>query len=212
MIDLVIPDKNENEFLKMAEKLNYTSICFLYDNKNKDKIKNSKIEIFYGFFEKNNNADIVIVKSSKNNRHFIEKGTTDILFELEKSEKKDLLHYRNSGLNQVLCKLANQEDVMIGFSFSSILNSDKIQKTQIMGRMQQNIKLCRKYKVRTVIASFAKDPYEMRSPHDLTSLGIVLGMHPKEAKDSLTNAYKRIQLNKKKKDQSYISEGVEIVK
>ena len=39
----------------------------------------------------------------------------------------------------------------------------------------QNIDLCRKYKVKMLIASFAKDPSGMKSPHDLISLFKVLG-------------------------------------
>ena len=43
----------------------------------------------------------------------------------------------------------------------------------------------KKYKVKTLIASFASDPYGMRAPNDLASFFVSLGMHPKEAKDSL---------------------------
>ena len=49
----------------------------------------------------------------------------------------------------------------------------------------QNVRFCRKYKVNTVIASFASKPEEMRSAHDLISFGISIGMHPKQAKESL---------------------------
>jgi RNase P/RNase MRP subunit p30 len=77
--------------------------------------------------------------------------------------------------------------------------------------MMQNIDFCRKYKIKTAIASFARNPYEMRGPRDLMSFGIVLGMHPKEANDSLDSVYQRIVLNSKKRAGEYFGEGIERV-
>ena len=45
----------------------------------------------------------------------------------------------------------------------------------------KNIMLCRKYKVKTVTASFAENPFGMRSPYDVMSLFKNLGMGHKEA-------------------------------
>ena len=49
----------------------------------------------------------------------------------------------------------------------------------------QNIRLCRKYKVKMVLASFATDKFEMRDARDLISFGVCLGMNPGEAKKAL---------------------------
>ena len=51
-----------------------------------------------------------------------------------------------------------------------------------MGRIMQNIRLCRKYNVSMVFASFAEAKWEMRSAKDLMSFAVLLGMTPKEAK------------------------------
>lgn len=223
MIDVVIPSKNELEFLEIAEKLNYSKICFLYAFKEKEikkrlqKFKKSKIEIFYGSLAKpenlqNINSNLIVVRSSEKNRHVLEKTKTDLLFDLENHRERDFMHSRNSSLNQVMCKIAKKKDMMIGFSFSSILNSNEMLRTQILGRMKQNIRLCRKYKVKMVFASFTSKPYEMRSYHDLISFAVTLGMHPKEAKESIQNVYKRIMLNIRKKESDYITEDIEIVK
>ncbi len=84
-----------------------------------------------------------------------------------------------------VARLAKKNDVAIGFSFNSVLNSSGMLRAQIIGRMQQNISLCRKYKNKTVIASFARNPYEMRAPGDLMAFFVAIGMHQKEAKDGL---------------------------
>jgi len=108
-----------------------------------------------------------------------------------------------------MCRFARENNVAIAFPFCSLLNAKM--RARLVGRIKQNIMLCRKFKVTTVIASFAKNPYEMRSPKNLMSLFVTLGMHPKEAKDGVTAAEKTIRKNIKKQ-QGYIGDGVEIIK
>ncbi len=207
-VDIVFPKNNEKKFIEMAEKLNIQGICFAYDFKNKkDFIENkekvnklkekTKINLFTGIVAEQKDLSkakqitkFVICKSPEDNRHVFEKGRPSVIFELEKTAKKDSMHSRNSGLNHILCGIANKKRILVGFSFSSVLDSEDMLRTQIIGRMMQNIRLCRKYNVKKVIASFADDPYKMRAFHDLKSVFISFGMHPKEAKDSLEMIYK----------------------
>ena len=193
--DIVFPVGNEKEFIEIAEKLGYDAIVFVYNNA-KDlpelKIK-SKVKIFTGLLsdekgiqKAKKKVDVVLVKSTGNDRWVLEKSNAGILFGLEEVHKKDFMHHRASGLNQVLCKIAAKKGKKIAFPFSTLLNSSNMLRAQIMGKVMQNIRFCRKYKVRTVFASFAKKPYEMRAVNDLIGFAASLGMHPKEAKDSLS--------------------------
>lgn len=204
-VDIVFPDNNEKKFIEIAEKLGIEGLCFVYNIKNKkdflekkekiNKIKEkTKINLFTAIISEPKDVrksrqitKLIICKSPEDNRHVFEKGKPAVIFELEKTAKKDSMHSRNSGLNHILCEIANKNKVLIGFSFSSLLDSEGMLRTQITGRMMQNIRLCRKYKTKTIIASFAGDPYKMRAFHDLKSTFISFGMHPKEAKDSLEN-------------------------
>lgn len=190
MIDFVLPKNNEKEFLKMSKELGFDKLCFIYSLKDfpKNEIKGNLKAILSKPSEvakAKKMAKIVLVESSDSDRPLFEKGNFDIIFNLEKDIKKDLLHSKRSGLNQVLCNLLNKKDKIVAFNFNSLLKSNKGLRVNIMGRMMQNVKLCRKYKIKTLIASFAKTPYEMRASHDFIAFGINLGMHPKEAKDSL---------------------------
>ena len=99
-----------------------------------------------------------------------ERTSVDIMFDFELLHAKDHLHYRRSGLNQVLCKIAHDNEKMIAFSFRSLLNSKN--KALLLGRVMQNIRFCRKYKVKTLLASFAKNEFEVRN--DLVALERVL--------------------------------------
>lgn len=225
-IDIVFPDGNEAEFISMAERLGYSGLCFVYDDKKKlSKLKNlvgelqkkTKIKLYVGFLATYKNlgkarefSDFVLVSSSQKDGIIIEKMSFDLLFNQEAQSGKDFIYSKNSGLNHIMCRFASQRKIIIGFSFSMILNSETRQ--QVFGRITQNIKLCRKYKTKTVIASFTKEPYEMRPWHDLISLFVCLGMHQKEAKDSLKNASLRIEENIKKRESGYVAEGVRVVK
>jgi len=231
-VDIVFPENNEQNFIELALKLGYDGLCFVYEFKTKnsfiaqaEKIKKLKqkteLKLFIGALTKPKQtnstrpiSDLVIVSASsqKENRYVLEKPRADLLYGLELERKNDSMHHKNSGLNQVLCALATKNITMIGFPLSILMEKKDMLRTIYMGRASQNIKFCRKYKCDMVIASFARTPFEMRAPTDLESLGVVLGMHPKDAKFSLTNVAKRLNFNIKKKNKQIIAEGIEIIK
>src|SRR3989344_4351641 len=185
MIDIVTPNNNEEEFIRIAEKLGYRELLFLYDfdeyseKQQNGKAPNSKIKISHGILANERNIQkinnkfknkniFVAIKSSMSNREIIEKPYANLIFSLEEYGRKDFIHQRGSGLDHILAKLAHDNKVAIGFSVNSMLNSEN--KHIILGRMMQNIRLCRKYRVKTIIASFAQSPSQMRSPYDIMSL------------------------------------------
>ena len=228
-VDIVFPNRNEKRFLEIAKKLGYDGICFVYEFKEKQDFSESEkkkkqlqkrtdLDIYIGLLAKAKQvskskrvADLVLVKSSKDNRYILEKTNADILFGLELNPKPDSMHYRNSGLNQVLCKLANKNRIIVGIPFSMILRSKDTSKSLFIGRISQNIVFCRKYKVDMIIASFAQKPFQMRSARDLASFCVLLGMHPKEAKEATTRLGKRLEINTKTKNRQIIAEGIEII-
>lgn len=143
---------------------------------------------------------IFISDNEDDTRGILESRKADILL-VGNKRRKDFNYQRASGLNHVLCSLAYRNDVAIAFSFSSLLKA--MDKPLLLGRMIQNVRLCRKYKVKMVLASFASDKWEMRAYYDLLSFGKTIGMNPKEAKESLNAAEAMIE-NKK----LHIREGV----
>ncbi len=191
--DIVFPDKNEGEFIDIAVKLGYDSLILAYEfrsssdfkkikerfEKLKQKHKDIKLKLAASASQKNvlktkQSSDFVLTQAENDARTVIEKFRPKLIFDLEMSKRKDFIHHRNSGLNHILCKIANENKVTIGFSFRSILKNKKFRPVMI-GRIKQNIKLCKKYKTQIMIASFAEDPYEMRSPHDIAAFFKILG-------------------------------------
>tara|TARA_Y100000310_G_C20451586_1_gene700995 strand:+ start:141 stop:650 length:510 start_codon:yes stop_codon:yes gene_type:complete len=119
------------------------------------------------------------------NRSAVECKYVDVLLHPERNSLNDGLHQRRSGLNQVLCKLAKQNNISIGFSFNLVLQSKGRERARIIGRMRQNVRLCRKYKVNMKIGSFTSNKWGLRSYDCLVAFGKVLGMTAGEAKNSV---------------------------
>ena len=178
--DFVFPDNNEEKFLEIASKLGYNKLIFTYNygeslGKIREKTKcleNKEVKVELALLSLPKNirkaqklAKYVLVQNSE--RFVFEKHKNLIVFNLEDSGKKDFIHHRSSGLNHVLCKLAEENNITVALSFNLILKADPMLRAKLLGRMEQNIKLCRKYNVKTLIASFAADPYEMRGYKDL---------------------------------------------
>ncbi|MSR85917.1 hypothetical protein EXS74_00810 [Candidatus Woesearchaeota archaeon] len=137
------------------------------------------VEVLRGI-PKNASKELVVVQGGDDilNRAVVSSRYVDILLDPHLGNRKDFMHQRNSGLNHVLCSLAKENNVAIGFSFSNILHAEK--RGVLLGRIMQNILLCRKYKIPMVIGSFAKEEWDVRNEKDLQAFFQVLGMTGKE--------------------------------
>ena len=92
---------------------------------------------------------------------------------MDQSKRKDFQKQRNSGFNHVLAKIAKKKNTTIGIDLDEIINSKGKQKSDILARTKQNIKLCNKNKLRMKFHGKNK-----RNIYDLKSLGLTLGMNP----------------------------------
>lgn len=187
--EIILPKNNEAEFLEIAAKLGIKRLYFLYDfdDYNEDNVqkklsimKDVTIEIGFLVNQKNINkaakhSELLVAKSSDNDRHFIESKKIKLIYGFEENPKKDYLHQRASGLNHITCEIARKNNVAVGFSYSSFFNKNNQIASLLMGRMMQNIALCKKYKVETLIGSFSEKPFDLRADHDIKSLFKMLG-------------------------------------
>ncbi len=162
-LDIVIPHNNESEFLDMAKRLGWDGIIFWYPQK---PVHGNNSSSFPTFIAAPKSGDLIVFLRDTYDRATIESSPFDIVFGLENENTNDFIHNRASGLNHVLATLLVKKQKAIGFSLGVLLHHPK--PSLIIGRMQQNIRLCKKYDVPLCIASLATTPYEMRSPHDLS--------------------------------------------
>ncbi len=93
---------------------------------------------------------------------------------------KDKLKERDSGLNHILCKLAKENNIALAINFDEIIASQGKERALILGRLMQNIKLCRKFKNKLRIINQPQDTY------GLSALLRVLGADTKMAVEAVS--------------------------
>jgi len=113
---------------------------------------------------------IVYGKDIEFNRKILEMKHVNMLI-IEHKNKKDKLKQRDSGLNQVLCKLAKEKNIVLALDFSEAISTDGTEKAKILSRIIQNIKLIKKYKNEFKITAKSS-----RSDYDLRAFLQVLGL------------------------------------
>ena len=122
----------------------------------------------------NQNKEIIF--SSENdelNRKILEKEKINILL-INLTGKKDFQKQRDSGFNQVLAKIAKEKNIGIGINFDEIIQASQYEKPKILARIQQNIALCNKNKLK--MKFIIQNSENQRDIYDLKSLGLVLCM------------------------------------
>ena len=164
--------------VKKQERINYDAIL----------IKTSNVELLRRMIDKvANHFSFVLVLGTNDqiNRIALEHKKVSALVSPECGREQDYIHYRNSGLNQVLCKIAKTNGKIIIINFRDVLFKKEQEKAVLLGRIAQNVVLCRKYKVKVRIGSFASKKEELRDVSSLRSFCIAIGMAPADAKNAL---------------------------
>jgi RNase P/RNase MRP subunit p30 len=101
--------------------------------------------------KKENKQIIVRAQDEEFNRKILETREINIFLAPETIEKKDSLRQRNSGLNEVLCKIATKNNTSIGIDLNYLKKQDKKQKAIILSKIIQNISLCKRAKTNIII-------------------------------------------------------------
>lgn len=126
--------------------------------------------------EKNPETEIVFQNNDDElNRKVLEKlgEQIDILL-INQKDRKDFQKQRNSGLNEVVAKIAKKNEIIVGINFDEIIENKGKTKSEIIARTKQNVKLCNKNKLK--MKFIFQQEKNKRDVYDLNALGIVLGM------------------------------------
>jgi ribonuclease P/MRP protein subunit RPP1 len=123
------------------------------------------------------------------------------------TERLDIL-LQPEKFNNVLGKLASDNSIALGFNIGSIIHTggdDRVRELQIM---RTNLKYARKYELQIVLTCEPFSPYDFRSPREVSALGGLFGMSPREAVDAMSAVPLDII---RKKGAGYIQVGIEII-
>lgn len=179
-MDNIILTKYNKEIEQLSEKLGFTKTLFL----EKDFVlieAETKKQLLKQIDSTRKKKLLTLFKPKTEEllRFALEKTKVDLVYGMELINPKDSVHFVRGGLDQVTCKIAADKCKVIAFSFSEILNSKN--RDKLLARMKANIKICKKYKVKMLFSSFAKNEKELRSTQDLFAFWKVLdGKNKKE--------------------------------
>ncbi|MFW5846710.1 MAG: hypothetical protein ACOCUU_00985 [Nanoarchaeota archaeon] len=137
--------------------------------------------------ESRKNKEIVIFSSQDDdlNRKILEKINKeefpDILL-ISLKNRRDWQKQRNSGLDNVMAKLAKKQETIIGINLDEIiLEKNPKQKSKLISRLKQNIEICKRNKIKMKFISQKKE--NIRNLQDIKSLALVLGMSTSMTKE-----------------------------
>src|SRR3989344_1919723 len=117
---------------------------------------------------------IVEARDEEFNRKILENKKVNILLN-PGIQGQDRLKQRDSGLNEVLCKIASDNGIKIAFNLEEIIKKKGKERAILLSRLIQNIMLCKK--AGTEIEFLGK--YDKRN---LFSLLLTLGASTSQAK------------------------------
>lgn len=172
ILDLVVPQHNEETLAHMAKRLGYTSLIYTYEKPPQEVKVNfpHSIALFSTPSSPKGGKYPVIAKKVTD----LEFGNVDYLTDLELETAQDKHHHRQSGFNHIYAAMAKKQKTTFCLNLKLLLTSPTPEK--ILGRMMQNIRLCQKYGIPIQVFSFAIDPYQMRSPKDIEAMKRALGI------------------------------------
>ena len=130
--------------------------------------------------KKENKTVTVQAQNNEFNRKILENKDVDILVGVELHDRKDKLKQRDSGLNEVLCKLASKNNIKIAIDLEKIKKLNKIEKAIVLARIIQNIQLCKRTNTKIIIID--QKNYQKQ---EIISLLLTLKASTQQAKKSL---------------------------
>ncbi|MDO8517365.1 MAG: RNase P subunit p30 family protein [Nanoarchaeota archaeon] len=127
----------------------------------------------------------ILGKDDDFNRRIIETCKIDYLVSPERGHFRDGVKQRDSGLNHVVAKEAREKNISIVINFSDILKLEGKEKSLLLAKIMQNIKVCRKAECKIKIASFAENESQLRSENELKAFLFSLGMSSEQVRDAV---------------------------
>ncbi len=178
-----------------------------------EKLENSSIGIINQLKQE---FDLVIGLGGTNkiNRFFLENTQIDFLADPHNSISKlkiDFIHHFNSGLNQVLCKIAKEKKIGLLFS----LNFTEERTKNILrefGRINQNVRFARKYGLPIYINFIVERKEHVKSINQIKAMSSIFDVSNEQRMQTVNVLEQRVKENRFKKSPDYISDGIRVAK
>ena len=120
----------------------------------------------------------------KLNQKIIRKKGVQILLDPVTSKAKEF--------DTAIAQVAKDNGVAIAISLAQILDTQGLDRVRLLKNLFHVIKICKKMKNDVVLVSGARNIYELRSPRELASIGVLLGLTEAQALWAISEVPKAI--------------------
>jgi ribonuclease P/MRP protein subunit RPP1 len=107
-----------------------------------------------------------------------------------KDDRVDVLMHpergKHSGINQVTAKLAEKNEVALGFSLDYFWKTEELERSRLLAFQRRNVSLCQKFGVQVIVTSGAYSHLDLRAPRQLKALARLLLLTDGEADIALS--------------------------
>jgi len=101
--------------------------------------------------KENPNEEIAVrAQDDEFNRKILENKEVNVLLNPHIHSRKDRLKQRDSGLNEIICKIAAKNNIKIGVDLNELTKLKKKEKAIAISRIMQNIKLCKRTQTKII--------------------------------------------------------------
>lgn len=205
------------EFDTIASRLGITGyvVCDFSIKKGKKAEKQESVEHFSRKDTKIANLNKVknFLSKERNQCELLSVTTTDakIAQWVVKDNRVDILSIPVSKIKEIiteqLANVAAENQTFLEIDLSSIIHSTD-RKSIILHKLTRVMRLILKQRAPFIFTTKAKDPFDLRDMRSIIALGNLIGVPEQRTKDCMKAFYERIQLNKKKLSDEFITTGI----
>ncbi len=159
-------------------------------------------------------ADIIVAdgRLEKDAREASETWEVDLIADPELNADRDPVNQWSGGLDHIMCSFMNERGIGYCVNADNILDAGGRDRVRVLGRITQNIRLCKKYKVKVVFACGTRSKWNVRSPHDLMEIAKLTGLSSSDARKTVSkNPQFFIDKAVKRNDPDVLLKGLEVV-
>jgi RNase P/RNase MRP subunit p30 len=136
----------------------------------------------------------------------------DLIVNPELTGSRDLLDQWSSGLDHVMASFMAERGIGYCVNTANILDAAGVKRARLLGRIMQNLRLARKYRVNIVFATGARDKWSIRSPSDLAQLAKTLGLPDAESRKTVSqNPLFYVKRASERNNPDILTKGLEVV-
>lgn len=110
--------------------------------------------------------------------------TEDVKIASSQCKKDQIIYLKTYEPSMEIIQKAKEKQAIFLINLLDIINAENAGRSILINKLKLFLKLCIKYKIKFILSFLASNEMEMRTFKEGVALGVLLGLKPKQAKDS----------------------------